>query len=277
MFSLLLATACSASIALVFKFSEGRKLNRYAVTSVNYLTAIIVSAVMAGMSGLPFTAVKAGFGVGIPAGICFFLAFLYYQLSVRDSGAGLAGMFGKLGILMPMLLSLVLWREFPSVIQTAGIFLAIGAILMVSFGKWSGAGAFHVALILLFLFGGLSEFSNKLFQKYGLSSEKAYFLLIVFSVAFVVSLSMTYKEGKMPSKADILTGICVGVPNMFSSFFLIRALDFLPTAVVFPVYSAGSMALILILSRVLYGEKLSARHYVAIGMTMIALVMINLG
>jgi multidrug transporter EmrE-like cation transporter len=64
---------------------------------------------------------------------------------------------------------------------------------------------------------------------------------------------------------------------MFSSFFLIRALDFLPTAVVFPVYSAGSMALILILSRVLYGEKLSARHYGAIGMTMIALVMINLG
>ncbi len=275
MFSLLFATACSASIALVFKFSEGRKLNRYAVTSVNYLTAIIASALMAAMSGVPFTAFKAGLGVGIPAGVCFFLAFLYYQLSVRDSGAGLAGMFGKLGILMPMLLSLVLWREYPTVIQTAGIFLAIGAIIMVSFSKGSGSRGFHVALILLFLFGGLSEFSNKLFQKYGFSSEKAYFLMIVFTVAFFVSLIMTYREGRQPSKADVLTGICVGVPNMFSSFFLIRALDFLPTAVVFPVYSAGSMALILILSRILYGERLSARHYGAIGMTMIALVMIN--
>ncbi len=277
MFSLLLATVCSASIALFFKFSEGRKLNRYAVTSVNYVTAIVVSALMAGALGSPFTAWRAGALVGVPAGVCFFLSFLYYQLSVRDSGAGLAGMFGKLGILLPMLLSLVLWREFPNLVQTVGIVLAVGAIGIVSAGRRMGENSFHAALLLLFLFGGLAEFSNKLFQKYGISDQKAYFLMIVFSVAFLVSLTMTIREGKLPTRADIMTGICVGVPNMFSSFFLIRALDFLPTAVVFPVYSAGSMALILILSRLLYKEALSAKHYGAIMMTMIALVMINWG
>tara|TARA_Y100000588_G_C13454284_1_gene585456 strand:- start:95 stop:517 length:423 start_codon:yes stop_codon:yes gene_type:complete len=138
------------------------------------------------------------------------------------------------------------------------------------------ASAFHSALLLLFLFGGLAEFSNKLFQKYGHSSEKAYFLLIVFFVAFLVSLTMTIKEGKKPTLTDVITGICVGVPNMFSSFFLIRALDDLPTAVVFPVYSAGSMALILLLSRLIYGEKLQKKAYVAIAMTMVALVLINM-
>lgn len=276
MISLFLATICSASIALVFKFSEGQRLNRYVVTSTNYFAAILVSVVMALAENTGFTTWKAGLAVGIPAGICFFLAFVYYQISVRDSGAGLAGMFGKLGILMPMLMSLILWREFPTLVQTGGILLAICAILVVSLGKNVKQGTFHGALLLLFLFGGMAEFSNKLFQKYGSSAEKSYFLLIVFSVAFLVSMTMTVRNGKTPTRKDIVTGICVGIPNMFSSFFLIRALDFLPTAVVFPVYSAGSMALILILSRLIYGEKLDGRSYGAIAMTMLALVLINL-
>lgn len=276
MISLLFATVCSASIALVFKFSEGRGLNRYAVTSTNYLAAVLVSIVIALTEQVGFTQWQAGLGIGIPAGVCFFLAFLYYQISVRDSGAGLAGMFGKLGILMPMLMSLVLWQEYPSLVQGGGIMLAISAILVVSANRNMKTSAFHGALLLLFLFGGLAEFSNKLFQKYGSSTEKAYFLLIVFFVAFLVSLSMTIKEGKWPTRVDLMTGICVGIPNMFSSFFLIRALDDLPTAVVFPVYSAGSMALILILSRLIYGEKLQGKSYVAIAMTMIALVLINM-
>ncbi len=276
MFSLVLATLCSASIALVFKFSEGRKLNRYAVTSTNYLAAVIVSLVLARAENASFSTWKVGIGIGVPAGVCFFLAFLYYQISVKDSGAGLAGMFGKLGILMPMMLSLIMWKELPTLIQTGGILLAVSAILVVSVNKNMKAGTFHSALILLFLFGGLAEFSNKLFQKYGLSSEKSFFLLIVFFVAFLVSLVMTLKEGKKPTSIDLITGICVGIPNLFSSFFLIRALDDLPTAVVFPIYSAGSMALILIMSRLIYGEKLERKSYIAIAMTMLALVLINL-
>jgi len=276
MISLLLATVCSASIALIFKFSEGRGLNRYAVTSVNYLAAICVSLIMVLAQQIEFTSWRMGLTIGVPAGVCFFLSFVFYQLSVRDSGAGLAGMFGKLGILMPMLMSLILWREFPTLIQSGGILLAVCAILVVSFGGGLRGGSLHSALFLLFLFGGLAEFSNKLFQKYGLSGEKAYFLLIVFSVAFIVSMSMTIKHGKKPTFIDFITGVAVGIPNMFSSFFLIRALDFLPTAVVFPVYSAGSMALIIILSRLIYKEKMNSRSFIAVGMTMLALVLINM-
>ena len=36
MFYLLLAIICSASIALIFKYTETRKTNRYVITSANY-------------------------------------------------------------------------------------------------------------------------------------------------------------------------------------------------------------------------------------------------
>ena len=43
---LLLAVACSAAIALIFKHSETAGMNRYAVTSANYLVACGVGAVL---------------------------------------------------------------------------------------------------------------------------------------------------------------------------------------------------------------------------------------
>lgn len=46
MIYLFLAILCSSSIALVFKYSEGNKMNRYAVTSANYLTALTIGLLM---------------------------------------------------------------------------------------------------------------------------------------------------------------------------------------------------------------------------------------
>jgi len=46
MIYLFIAILCSSSIALIFKFSEKCKMNRYLVTSVNYFTALIISLMM---------------------------------------------------------------------------------------------------------------------------------------------------------------------------------------------------------------------------------------
>ena len=46
MLYLLLAIICSASIALLFKHSETTGMNRYAVTSTNYVTASLVSLLL---------------------------------------------------------------------------------------------------------------------------------------------------------------------------------------------------------------------------------------
>lgn len=304
MLALALATMCSASIALVFKYSEGNDLNRYALTSANYFTAALVSLIM-----LLTKPVLAGHGAILPAfasefrkviladggmfsasasiawaillgmatGIFYFLGFIYYQRGVRASGAGLAGAFSKMSALLPMLLSLLLWRELPGSWQWLGIVLALGSMALIYFPvDKSDGNNFQSQLLFLFFFTGSGQFSNKLFQKYALAEYKNLYLLFIFGTALLISLYFTWRQQKMPKFNDLLAGLTVGIPNLFASYFLIAALDSLPTSVVYPIYSAGGIVLINFGSRLLFKERLSQRQLLSIGLTIVALVMINL-
>ncbi len=297
MIYLILAILCSSSIAMIFKISEGRNLNRLAVTSFNYLCASLVALFMLlvdfpelGVGGGSFESVVLknetlfslnssvfwGISVGVFAGVFFFLSFLFYQKSVRESGMSLSGAFGKLGILIPMLFSLVIWREYPRILQWTGIAMALLSILLLNwpFGR-SGNGV-KVSLILLFVSGGLAEFTNKLFQNYTVPGYKNVFLLSVFSSAFLISFLVLSKSRTQFKKREVLTGFLVGLPNLFSSFFLIAALESIKGSVAFPVYSAGSVALISFGGFVVFGEKLRRLEVFALAMVLLSLIMVNL-
>jgi drug/metabolite transporter (DMT)-like permease len=222
-------------------------------------------------------AVAWGLLMGIPAGLVFFLAFIYYQISVRDNGAGLAGAFAKLGILVPMSLSLVLWLELPTRLQWFGMTLALGSIVLVNVTSLEGwTKSLRPALLMLFLLGGLAEFSNKIFQKYGAVDYRLVFLLTTFAVAGVLAFGTTIRKRLPVTGRDVLVGLAVGLPNLFSSFFLIAALDQIAAAVVFPVFAAGTIVIINVVGMVVFREKLSPREYLAVGLTIVALILINL-
>lgn len=304
MLYLLLAILCSSSIALIFKYSETHDMNRYAVTSTNYFTALVVSLIMVITSKLdllkdisvssffkdftkvvlhnnssfsPGSSLTWAIIIGIVAGFFFFLSLIYYQKSVNENGVGISGCFGKLGILIPMLLSIILWRELPTLFQWFGILLSLLSITIVNLpGKNSSKTNFSFTLILLFLFGGLAEFSNKIFQKYAIVDYKSVFLLFVFLVAFLISMYFTLKSKNPITKFDLVIGFMVGIPNLFSSFFLILALNYIKTSVAFPIYSAGSILLINLGGFIIFKEKLKPKDLFSILLTILALIFINI-
>lgn len=304
MLNLFLATMCSAMIALIFKYTETRQTNRYVITSANYFMAFTTSLLMIYMKQTytvegnlnqfaseyrmifsgdldvfsPFSSVIWGMVIGSIAGLFFFLSFIFYQKSVRENGVGLSGTFAKLGILIPMIFSIILWRELPTSLQWVGIVLSLVAILIVNLSKQSKDKLdVKTTLILLFIFGGMAEFSNKIYQNYALNDFKDIFLFFVFFVAFLISSVYTIKKKSPFTLKDVLIGFGVGIPNLFSSYFLILSLDTLKTSVVFPIYSAGSIVLITIFGWLIFGETIKRKNLLAIVMTVIALILINSG
>lgn len=304
MIFLIMAIICSSSIALIFKFSESNNLNRYIVTTANYFMALLISFIFIinqkinffDFAGANFSesfkeVVLGGNGifsiqasqlwatiVGIIAGIFFFISFIYYQKSVRENGAGLAGTFGKLGILIPMLFAIIIWQEYPTSLQWFGIILAILSIVLVNFPfNRNLKKALRFNLILLFIYGGFAEFTNKIFQQYAITDYKMLFLFWVFFSAFLISLIYTLiKSDSLPATRELGIGLLVGIPNLFSSFFLINALNHLKTAVVFPIFSAGSIVLIVVASFFVFGEKMERKEAFSVVMTVIALILVNL-
>lgn len=302
MFYLFLAILCSSSIALIFKYTESGQSNRYVITSSNYFIAFMTSLFMIIIKKLfvdidtnqsfsqelilaikgntllsPYSSIIWGICLGLVAGVFFFLSFIYYQKSVRENGVGISGTFGKLGILIPMIFSILIWKEYPSLLQWLGIIISIASILIVNLSRES-ITSFDLkpTLILLFIYGGMAEFSSKIYQKYGLNEFKDVFLFVIFLVAFLISLYYAYRMKAEYSKKDIYTGFIVGIPNLFSSYFIILALDSLKTSVVFPIFSAGSIILINLGGFLIFKEKLARKNVVATLMIIFALILINI-
>lgn len=302
MFYLFLAIICSASIALIFKYTENTDTNRYVITSANYFIAWVTSFIMISYQGIlkgvvrevsflddvtsligndqhmlsPFSSIVWGIIVGGISGIFFFLSFTYYQKSVRDNGVGVSGTIAKLGILIPMIFSILIWREFPTSLQWVGILLSLVSIVVINLSRKSiKTFDFKPTLLLLFIFGGMAEFSNKIYQNYALNEYKDVFLFAIFFVAFLISVTYTVNTKGKATLKDILTGFAVGIPNLFSSYFLILSLDTLKTSVAFPIYSAGSIVLINIGGLLIYKEKIAPKNQLAIAMTIVALILIN--
>lgn len=280
-------------------------MNRYTVTTFNYLAASLLSLIFVLLKGFPhivFTEAFSSFSaefpsvmssgtfspagsagwafvIGIPSGILYFLGFIYLQKAVRESGVSLAGSFSKMGVLVPMILAIFLWNELPTGMQWVGIFLAMISILLANIHLSHPSGimaGFQPVLLILFLTVGMSEFSNKVFQRYGVLDMKSLFLFFVFTTALLISGWKMFKQKKKIHVSHLLTGITVGIPNYFASFFLILALSQLKTAVVFPVYSAATIVLISLAGWLFFNEILKFRERIAVGLIVAALILVNI-
>lgn len=298
MTALLLAVLASATLSLVLKLSESRDLDRYAVTAINYMAAAGGALLMGGRlrapapgsAGAIFEALGAGAtvppafgpswatGWGAVTGVMLFAGLITFQLAIRAHGVGLATAMAKLGVLVPMILAIGVWGEHPRSVQWAGIGLALLAIVLTN---WPTGGdrwrdAVRPALLLVLVCVGLSEFSSKVFQHHGHAADKPTFLMLGFGVAGVIAWAVVAARRRRFGWAEVGVGVAVGVPNLYSIGSLVDALQSLPAAVVFPVFGAATLLVVQLAGIGLFGERPDRRGWAAIGLTMAAVILINL-
>jgi len=291
-------------IPVVFKLTEDKNLNRYAVTLFNYLTATIIAFFMSKNLDLfkyldfnSLTTFKNEFNnvvllredvfspeastiwavvVGLSLGILFCLSFVQYQKSIKINGISLSNTFLKLGVLIPMTISLILWEEYPTSYQWLGIVLSLIAIIIanVSF-KEESIKDLRLNLLLLIIYGGLAQFATKLFQKYAMIEYKNLLLFFIFASALITSLIIIVKNKNNFGISEFLSGTLVGIPNLFTSYFMVLAFTKMNTSTAVLLNSSGTIVLVLIYGFFVFKEKLKNREKVAIALTIIAMIAIN--
>ena len=283
MFNLLIAIIFSALIPVLMKYAHNKNLAEEVILTFNYLIAVTVSIVFTYFKFDNYIDLFSDFKsivlllvIGTITGLMYYSGFYFYQKSVKENGVSLSIAVGKMGIVIPMILSLILWKEIPETLQWIGILMSIIAIAIINIKPNDFKGAkIKTSLLLFFIIGGLCDFLNKLFEVSIGAQYTDLFLVLVFGTAFIASLYNTVKN-KNISKESIAYGIAVGVPNMLTSFFLINALAVMNATVVFPIYSGGAIMLSMLWSIYAFNEKLKGKDIVGIILIFIALVFINL-
>lgn len=186
MLYLILAIASSAMIALIMRISSRFVRGNVGMLAANYLTCLLLGAWYANFHLLPLEA--PGFsvttGMGALNGLLYLSGFLLLQYNTRKNGVVLSSVFMKLGLLVPMVFSVFLFREIPTGLQGIGFVLAVSAILLINYEKGTSFSGARLPLVLMLLAGGLGDAMSKVFEVYGPMEQGDLFLFYTFVSAF---------------------------------------------------------------------------------------------
>lgn len=277
MIYLILAIVSSMAVAVVMRLSEKHIRNNISMLASNYLMCSVLAGLYAGGLWGSFAQEGIGFaaGLGLVSGVFYLSSFMLYQWNIRVNGVTLSALFMKMGVIVSILTAICFFGEVPKALQVAGMLIACAAILVIHLEKGSSRVKSGVGLIALFIAGGLTDAMSKVYEELGVSSLKNGYLLFTFVAAFALCVAIClYKKQKVEA-ADIGFGLLIGIPNYFSARFLLYALSQVPAVIAYPTYSVGSIIAVMLVSRVIFRERLSRRQIIALVMILSALVLLN--
>jgi len=280
MIYLILAIISSASISILMRISEKYMKNEMAMFMANYGVCMMLSLLfMKDVAQVGQQFASAGFvtlGLGVLSGIMYLANFLFYKYNMKENGIVMSATFMKLGVLVPTIMAVLVFGEKLTGLRFAGIAMAVVAIVIIHFEKDAISKSKHVmGLLLLLLLSGFTDSLANVFEKMGAAESKDIYLLVTFGTAFFITIFVIlYKKVKV-GKMELLFGALIGIPNYFSSRFLLLALEEVDAVLVYPTYSVATMIVIMLAGVCAFQEKIGKKKLVALAMILVALGLLN--
>lgn len=275
---LLLAVLSSSIISIIMRLSSGKIRANLSMLATNYFICSLLGAAYAGFD-LVMPQV-AGFSVtlwlGIISGVLYLAGFVFFQANTNKHGVVLSSVFMKLGLLVPMIASVLIFKEVPTVIQIAGFCIAIFAIILINRRDGDAGRTFGFGLILSLLLSGGADVMAKFFDVLAPESLSSQYLFYTFGTAFALCIVLVIHKKERPSFKEFLYGTLIGIPNFFSARFLVRSLAELPAVVVYPTFSVGTLLIVTLAGVIVFGERLRKVQWVALLGIIVALILLNI-
>lgn len=286
MIYLVLSVLCSSLIFVIFKFFD--------VYKIQTLYAIVTNYIVASLSGLFFYKEKvvvaevyhsSWFWGTLALGGLFITVFNLMAKTSQKIGVSVASVATKMSFIIPVIIGVLLYQEALSFLKIIGIIIALIAVYFASVKETSIAISKNKLLlpVLVFLGSGIIDASLNYFRETKLATtEFPLFSSTVFAAAATIGiLFILINSFKKPFKINlrnIAGGIILGVPNYFSIFFLLKALqnDALNSASIFTINNVAIVMFSTILGIVLFKEKLSVKNWSGIALAIFSILLVAL-
>ncbi|WP_299767496.1 DMT family transporter [uncultured Dokdonia sp.] len=287
MIYLLLSIASSSIIFVVFKLFSRFKINTLHAIVVNYFTASTLGLLLYN-GAITITSVpqQDWFFSAVALGFLFILIFNLMALTTQRSGLSVVSVATKMSVVIPILFGILYYKESLGFFKTTGIIIALIAVYLASIKSKDGIAFKKTDLIfpvLVFLGSGAIDTSIKYLEgKYLSQGELPIFLTMVFGTAGVIGVliivgQILRKRFTFDSK-NIIAGICLGIPNYGSMYFLVKALrnDAFDSSTIFTINNVGVVMISTLLGILLFTEKLHLKNWIGIALAVISIIFVSL-
>lgn len=216
-------------------------------------------------------------------GIMLVAALWCYTLALSQGKTAICATIYSFGFIVPTLSGTLFWNESISIFGYLGIIILLPVLIISGTSpkkqeEKQTSKYFVIPLIIALLASGGLGVMQKIHQSSEYANQLNSFILLSFLFAFTVSviLSLTLKKGEkqVQRKTEtfaLIVGVIFSLCNIMNTY-LAGTLD---SAVLFPILNVGSIILSLILSIIIYKEKVDKRDVIILTLGVLAIILVN--
>ena len=277
---------CNVLLAIIFKYFDKYKVDNLHAIIVNYATAVAVAGIVLQQSPVPSDLFsKPWFPYSLALSLLFIIGFNIMAHSFQKAGVAITAIVSKMSLIISAGFAIVYYSELLNLPKGIGILAAIVAIILVNLPSKSDeinlnnkylwlpivtmlmSGVIEIILLMV-------EVEGKLGDDGILFTSSSFAMAGVFGLLFAGFRMIT--RGTRFSKQDLVGGIILGVPNFFTIYLLILLLTKgWDGSVLFPINSVGMLALTVVVSVIMFGEKIDLKKGLGLVFSIIAILLIS--
>jgi drug/metabolite transporter (DMT)-like permease len=273
---------CSSIILIVFKLATNQKLDIFKVIMINYLVASAPGILFSFPTNHSTGEILNVLPWASMIGFLFISIFFLVGKTTAVSGMAITSIASKMSVVIPVLFSILYYKEATDLFKISGIALALVALFLAVYTKQRSTAGILIWLmpVVLFFGNGLLDSIVKFTQaEIILDFDVFLFNTIVFGTALVVGLIIwpirNSKKGSF-SKKTLLLGTVLGIANFGSLFAMVKALgSSVDSSMVFLINNTGILVLASLTGVFLFKERLSRINTIGIILAVGAIVLLS--
>jgi drug/metabolite transporter (DMT)-like permease len=284
---LLLSSLASTILFIIFKLFEKFQINIFQAIVVNYCIAFTTGILSYNgtitISQLPNL---DWFYYTLILGALFIIVFNLMGLTTQKSGLSVVSVATKMSVVVPVLFGLLYYNESLGTLKLIGIAIALIAVYLTSNKSNQGITVNRKSIvlpILVFIGSGIIDTSIKFLEDtYVANNDVPLFSAIIFLAAAIIGfifIIIQIIRGSFNFEfKNIIAGICLGVPNYFSIYFLVKTLrsDILESSGIFAINNVSIVALSTFAGIFIFKEKLIRKNWVGIALAILSIILISI-
>lgn len=279
-----LTLCANVFILICFKLFPQFKVNNLNAIVVNYFAAVLTGVVVLGELPFSFDAVnQPWFPYALFLGVIFVTIFNVVALTIQKTGVVIGTLFQKMSLLFPVAAAMMFFGEPIITIRIIGIALAILSIVIINLPKRGEQGDVNALrkywyLPLSTLLGsGLIELLLYYVDVKSIAPNGDIgFVSFLFFTAGCCGVVFKLITGNWKiGRTDLIAGICLGIPNFFSIYLLLKSLSVgVDASVMFPFINVGTILSGVLLGFIVFKEEINKSKVLGVLTAILAIYLI---
>lgn len=290
MLYLSLAAICSLLLVIIFKLFNTYKVESFQAIVANYLVCVCIGSIQGGQFPVGLDVYQQDwFPFMLSLGLLFIGGFYIAAQTVRHFGIAVASVAQRMSIIISVSFAILYFNEAATLTKIIGILFAIASVVLINLPDQKDShdtseqsssipAIYYLMPLSILLISGFIEailqYVHMTFNDLDSNQEST----ILFSFAAfngIVATTVLVLSGKLKLQLkSIFWGVALGIPNYFSIFFLLVALNTIDASIAYPINNIFVVSTSALIGYFVFSEKLNTFNVLGVIASAISIFLI---